>query len=437
MRIGVFGLGYVGIVSAGCLARAGHRVIGVDPQAAKVELVNAGRSPIIEAEIDGIVAEAVRERRLRATREAAEAIDRCELSLVCVGTPSNGNGSLDLRHVRTVCHEIGEALALTGKRGHVIVIRSTMLPGTTREVVVPALERASGLTVGLDFHVCVNPEFLREGTAVRDYYDPPKTIVGDLDAASGALVASLYEGLRAPLIRTSIEIAEMAKYVDNAWHALKVGFGNEIGRLCKRVGLDSHAVMEVFLQDRKLNVSEAYLRPGFAFGGSCLPKDLRALAHMARTLDVELPILSAILSSNAQQIELALEMVRQAGVRNVGMLGLSFKAGTDDLRESPLVELAERLIGKGFAVRIYDRNVHLAHLLGSNRDYILNRIPHIAQLVDGDLDSVVAHGDVIVVGNRAPEFSSALERASGKTVLDLVRLDGSRPPACAYQGISW
>ena len=438
MRIGVFGLGYVGIVSAGCLAREGHTIVGVDKQRAKVELVNSGRSPIIEAQIDSIVADAVQHGRLRATVESAEAIDQCDLSLVCVGTPSSANGSLDLRHVRAVCREIGAAIKLTNKRGHVVTMRSTMLPGTMRGTVIPELEKASGFTAGRDFGVCMNPEFLREGTAVHDYYHPPKTIVGELDPASGDLIAELYAPLPAPVIRTQVEIAEIAKYVDNTWHALKVGFGNEIGRLCKRLGIDSHAVMDVFVQDRKLNISDAYLKPGFAFGGSCLPKDLRALAYMARMHDVEMPIICAIMASNAQQIELALQMVRESGARSVGMLGLSFKAGTDDLRESPLVELCERLIGKGFSVRVYDKNVHLAHLLGANRDYILDRIPHIAELVDGNLEKVVDHAELIVVGNRAPEFTAALAHAPGKKVLDLVRLGGSRPPVeSLYQGISW
>jgi GDP-mannose 6-dehydrogenase len=437
MRISVFGLGYVGIVSAGCLAREGHHVLGVDPNATKVDMVNAGRSPIIEAEMDEIVAETVGSGALRGTTSAAEAIQRSDLSLVCVGTPSSANGSLDLKHVRNVCREIGEALREKGSY-HVVVMRSTMLPGSMRGTVIPELEKASGMKAGADFGVCNNPEFLREGTAVRDYYHPPKTLVGELDSGSGERLIELYADLPAPIFRTSVDVAELVKYVDNTWHALKVGFGNEIGRLCKALDLDSHAVMDIFVQDRKLNISETYLKPGFAFGGSCLPKDVRALSYMARALDVETPIVNAILPSNAQQIELALRMVMGSGARKVGLLGLSFKAGTDDLRESPLVELVERLIGKGFDVRIYDRNVNLAHLVGANRDYILNHIPHIAELFVGSAEDVLAHGDLIVIGNRASEFAEGLARLpNGKGVLDLVRLFDARPADGGYQGISW
>jgi GDP-mannose 6-dehydrogenase len=350
MKISVFGLGYVGAVSVGCLAKDGHSVIGVDPNETKVDLINAGQSPIVEAEIGDIVATSVASGLLTATMEPASAVHETELSLVCVGTPSNTNGSLDLRYVRAVCKDIGAALAAKSDR-HTVVIRSTMLPGSMREVVIPFLEEHSGKRAGTDFGVCNNPEFLREGSAVYDYYNPPKTIIGELAAGDGDLLGTLYASLPAPLIRVSVDTAEMVKYVDNAWHALKVGFANEIGNLCKEMHLDGQQVMSIFCQDKKLNLSSYYLKPGFAFGGSCLPKDLRALNYKAGRLDLSVPILSSILPSNAVQIQRAFDTVLAKGSKRVGVLGFSFKAGTDDLRESPIVELIERLLGKGFDVR--------------------------------------------------------------------------------------
>jgi GDP-mannose 6-dehydrogenase len=436
MKISIFGLGYVGIVSAGCLAKEGHQVIGVDPNPVKVDLVNAGRSPVIEAQMDELVASAVASGQLRATSDAAEAIRGSELSLICVGTPSSANGSLNLQHVRNVCRDIGTAIK-EKSAFHLVVMRSTMLPGSMRSTVIPELERASGLKAGEGFGVCNNPEFLREGTAVHDFYHPPKTVVGELIPGNGDRVVEIYSKLDAPMIRTTVDVAEMVKYVDNTWHALKVAFGNEIGRLCKSLELDSHTVMDIFVQDRKLNLSPAYLKPGFAFGGSCLPKDVRALSYMAKTNDVDMPIVNAILPSNVQQVELALQMVQASGVKTIGLLGLSFKAGTDDLRESPLVELVERLIGKGYDIRIFDRNVNLAHLFGANREYILNHIPHIAELFVDSLDAAVDHGALIIVGNRAEEFVEPLEQLSGgKKVLDLARLFDRRSDD-RYSGLSW
>jgi len=367
VKISVLGLGYVGTVVAGCLARAGHEVIGIDTELRKVELVNAGKSPIIEKEIGQIIAQQVEAGRLSASTEVTVAVQQSDLILVCVGTPSRSNGDIDLRHVRRVCEQIGAALR-THPGAPVVVVRSTLLPGTMRELVIPTLEASSGRQAGSDFGVCVNPEFLREGTAVHDYLNPPKTVIGELTRASGNLLASLYAGLPAPLIRTDIDTAEMVKYADNAWHAVKVGFANEIGNLCKAVQVDSHRVMEIFCQDTKLNLSAYYLRPGFAFGGSCLPKDLRALLHKAKSLDVSLPILSAVLPSNELQIERAVQTVIDHGSRKVGILGFSFKAGSDDLRNSPVVELTERLLGKGFELRVYDSNVRLASIHGANRD---------------------------------------------------------------------
>jgi len=437
MKISVLGLGYVGAVSAGCLARDGHEVVGVDPERAKVELINAGRTPIIEKDIGSIIAEQVAAGRLRATGELSDAVRHSDLSLVCVGTPSQPNGGIDLRYVRRVCEQIGRTLA-THEGAPVIVMRSTMLPGTMRELVIPTLERFSGKRAGEEFGVCINPEFLREGTAVHDYDHPPKTVIGEVSRASGDLLQSLYAGMPGPMIRTDIETAEMVKYADNAWHALKVGFANEIGNLCKGVGVDGHKVMDIFCQDQKLNLSPYYLKPGFAFGGSCLPKDVRALLYKAKMLDLSLPILSAILPSNALQIERGLQAVIEKGSRKIGILGFSFKAGTDDLRESPMVELAERLIGKGYDLRVYDRNVSLAAMHGANRDYILNRIPHISRLMVPTLEEVLAHAHTIVIGNASPEFADVPRRTGEhQTVIDFVRVSDSRTVAGVYEGICW
>jgi len=437
VKISVLGLGYVGTVVAGCLARAGHEVIGIDSEPSKVQLVNAGKSPIIEQEIDQIIAQQVEAGRLSATTEVSVAVQQSDLVLVCVGTPGRSNGDIELEHVRRVCEQIGAAL-----RAHpgapVVVVRSTLLPGTTRELVIPTLEASSRRHAGTDFGVCVNPEFLREGTAVHDYLDPPKTVIGELTRASGDLLASLYAELPAPLIRTDIETAEMVKYADNAWHALKVGFANEIGNCCKALQLDSHCVMEIFCQDTKLNLSSRYLRPGFAFGGSCLTKDLRALLHKAKSLDVSLPILSAVLPSNQLQIERAVQTVIDQGSRRVGILGFSFKAGSDDLRNSPVVELTERLLGKGFELRIYDGAVRLASIHGANRDYILHRIPHISGLMVSSIDEVLEHADTIVIGNAAPEFRDIPRRLGlRQTLVDLVRVCESRSAAGVYEGICW
>jgi GDP-mannose 6-dehydrogenase len=437
MRISVLGLGYVGTVTAGCLAQQGHQVIGVDPEPRKVDLINAGQSPIIEKDIGKIIEQQVAAGQLVASIEAIDAVQRTDLVMVCVGTPSRGNGDIDLTYIRRVAEEIGEAM-----RHHsgapAVVFRSTMLPGTMREVVIPALEAASGRKAGTEFGVCLNPEFLREGSAVHDYFNPPKTVIGELNEASGKLLASLYAHLAAPLVRTDIETAEMVKYADNAWHALKVGFANEIGNVCKGLDVDGHKVMDIFCKDTKLNLSPYYLKPGFAFGGSCLPKDLRALLYKAKRLDVSVPILSAILPSNEQQIERGVRAVVDRGSRKVGVLGFSFKAGTDDLRESPVVELTERLLGKGFDLRIYDSNVNIARIHGANRDYILNRVPHISRLMVSSIGEVMSHADTIVIGNASPEFTDVPERLRDtQSIVDLVRINGSRSVAGVYEGLCW
>src|SRR5579863_758720 len=396
-------MGYVGTVSAGCLAQDGHEVIGVDPVRTKVDLINSGQSPIIEVDIGEIIAAMVKSGRLRATSDQDQAIRESELSFVCVGTPSQANGNLDLTYIRRVCELIGEALKNKPTR-HTVVIRSTILPGTMRRIVIPVLEEYSGKKAGVDFGVCNNPEFLREGSAVKDYNAPPKTVFGESDRASGDLLAALYAKLDAPLIRTDIETAEMVKYVDNSWHALKIGFANEIGNLCKAFSIDAHEVMKIFCQDKKLNISPAYLLPGFAFGGSCLPKDLRALAYKAKTHDLTLPIMTSILPSNELQVARGLQLIMEGGSKRVGILGFSFKAGTDDLRESPMIEIIERLIGKGYDLRIFDRNVNLAKLVGANRDFILNRIPHISRLMVDGIDAIIEHAETVVISNNDPAF---------------------------------
>jgi GDP-mannose 6-dehydrogenase len=437
LRISVFGLGYVGTVSAGCLASDGHEVIGVDPLPTKVDLINRGQSPIIEAEIAEIIAETASNGRLRATSDPVEAIRGTELSFVCVGTPSQPNGNLDLRYIRRICEQIGQALKTKTGR-HTVVIRSTILPGTMHKIVIPTLEEFSGKKVGTDFGICNNPEFLREGSAVKDFRNPPKTVIGELDQASGDTLVALYEELDAPLIRTDLETAEMVKYVDNSWHALKIGFANEIGSGCKSLGLDAHRVMKIFCQDRKLNISTAYLTPGFAFGGSCLPKDLRALAYQAKMHDLQLPILTSILPSNEMQISRGLQLIVEKGQTRVGILGFSFKAGTDDLRESPLIEVIERLIGKGYDLRIYDKNVNLASLVGGNRDFILNHIPHISKLMVPDIGAVLKHAQTVVIGNKDPEFSEVPERLKdGQFLVDFVRIIEGRSKNGKYNGICW
>ncbi len=436
MNISVFGLGYVGSVSAGCLARAGHSVVGVDPAETKVDLINRGRSPIIEQDIGDILRDAVSAGRLRATTDVADGIRSSDISLICVGTPSLLNGGLDTAYVRRVCEQIGRELRRKSAF-HVVVARSTMLPGSMRGLAIPVLEEFSSKRAGVDFGVCINPEFLREGTAVHDFHHPPKTVIGEMDERSGDAVLELYRDVDAPLVRTDIETAEMVKYTDNVWHALKVGFANEIGNICKALDIDGHRVMDVFCRDTKLNLSPYYLKPGFAFGGSCLPKDVRALLYKSRTLDLHLPILNAILPSNERQIERGLQMILCEEKRRIGVLGFSFKAGTDDLRESPMVEVIERLIGKGYELKIYDRNVKLAELVGANRDFILNRIPHISRLMVESIDEVLRFAETVVIGTNDREFSTVTERLrEGQTVIDFVRVPRGSNGA-NYHGICW
>src|SRR2546426_3747164 len=438
MRVSVFGLGYVGSVSAASFAADGHEVIGVDVNGDKSAAVNAGGGQSVEPGLDDLLQRAVSEGRLRATTSTADAIADSDVSLLCVGTPSRKNGSLDLTYLDRVAEQIGGALA-NKSTYHVVVVRSTVLPGTTHEKVIPALERESGKKYGDGFGVSVNPEFLREGTALKDFRKPPLTLVGHNHAADASGTIALYQAIDAPLVSTGIRVAEMMKYASNTWHALKVCFANEIGNLCKRLDVDSHEVMDIFCRDEKLNLSPYYLKPGFAFGGSCLPKDVRALQYRAKEVDVDLPLISSILPSNKLQIQHAFDQVLETGRTKIGLLGFSFKAGTDDLRESRIVILAEALLGKGLTLRIYDKNASLARLVGANKEYIEHQIPHRSSLLCNTIDEVVVCSDVIVVGNQAPEFVEALTQCrADQIVIDLVRLpiDGSLLNA-QYRGICW
>ena len=438
MRISVFGLGYVGAVSAGCLAARGHEVLGVDSNPTKVELVGRGETPVLEPGLADLLADTHTRGLLRSTDDGAQAVHETDVSLVCVGTPSAANGSLDTEALERVLETIGGALPMVEHR-HTVVIRSTTLPGTCDSLVVPALEHASGLDAGSDFGVAVNPEFLREGSSVADFNDPGKIVIGEVDPSSGDAVASMYDGVPGTVFRVQPRVAEMAKYTDNAFHALKITFANEIGAACRAFGIDSHELMHIMCSDTKLNISAAYLTPGFAFGGSCLPKDLRALLYATRHEDVELPLLESILPSNERHLARVVDLVTRSGRRRVGLFGLSFKPGTDDLRESALVELAERLLGKGFDLKIYDPGVSMAQLVGGNREFIQAHIPHLSTLLTDSPEEVVQHAEVCVVGAGRPETIDALARANGREVIDLVRLPGTggRSDRHTYIGIAW
>ena len=420
MRISIFGLGYVGAVCAGCLSARGHQIIGVDVQALKIDMINSGKSPIVEPGLGELLQKGVASGKLRGTLDVREAVLETDISFLAPPTPSKRNGDLDVSYIEEVCRQIGQVLPLKTTR-HTVVVRSTVLPGTLRNVVIPTLEQYSGLKAGVDFGVAVNPEFLRESTAIKDYDFPAMTVIGELDSTSGDLLEEIYRELDAPVIRKTIEVAEMIKYTCNVWHAAKVTFANEIGNIAKAVGVDGREVMEVICQDRKLNLSSYYMRPGFAFGGSCLPKDVRALSYRAGQLDVESPLIESLMRSNSAQVRKAFDIIASYDKRKVALLGLSFKAGTDDLRESPLVELAEMLIGKGFDLSIYDSNVEYARVHGANRDYIESKIPHVSSLLRSNFDEVVANADVIVLGNGDEAFAPLVERAfADKKVFDLV-----------------
>lgn len=437
MKIAIFGLGYVGVVTAACLADAGHEVIGVDINPLKADMINEGKSPIVETGLAELVDRVVTNGHLRATTNPAEALRDAQVSLVCVGTPDKGNGSPLLTAVNQTCRDIGQYLP--DNIYHVVVIRSTILPGTTEKMIIPTLEQVSGRRVGKDFGLCFNPEFLREGTSIYDFHHPPFTVIGVNENRTAQIVSELYSFLPAPAIQTGIKTAEMVKLISNAFHALKITFANEIGNICKQHGIDSHEVMDIFCRDDKLNISPAYLKPGFAFGGSCLPKDLRALLHLGRHLDMKLPVLEAILPSNDMQIRAGLDLIIQTGKKKIGVLGFSFKAGTDDLRYSAPVELIERLIGKGYQVKLFDRHVSLARLHGANKAYIETEIPHIATLMCASVEEVLAESEVIVIGNRDDSFRQVLKQLrDDQIIIDLVRIvdkvDGLNGQ---YQGICW
>ena len=439
LSISVFGLGYVGSVSAACFASMGHRVIGVDVNPGKVEMMEGGRSPIIEASMNELVSEGNRACRLHATVDSIAAVLESDVSFVCVGTPSLRNGKLDLSHIEKVAREIGAALKQK-KSAHTFVLRSTVLPGTTESIVLPILEQASGRRAGIDFTVAYNPEFMREGSALADFLQPPYTILGARDPSHLAPLRELYKQTPGKVHETSIAVAEMVKYLSNAFHAVKVTFANEVGTLCKHLGVDAQAAIEIFTSDTRLNVSPAYLSPGFAFGGSCLPKDVRALTYRARELDLKLPMLESLLPSNVEHVERAVETVMRTNKRKIAQLGLSFKAGTDDLRESPQVQLVKRLLGEGYEVKVWDQDVSLGRLAGSNRQYIEEVIPHIGSLLSADLEEVLRWGEVVIIGNKSAEKNELTKHLrKDQIVIDLVYLDKAlrADGTSSYEGICW
>jgi GDP-mannose 6-dehydrogenase len=436
--VSVFGLGYVGSVTAACLAAKGHSVTGVDLNASKVELLNSGKSPIVEPGMTELVQQSQSNSRLRATTDSAAAVLQTEISFLCVGTPSLRSGKLDLGHVEPVCRDIGKVLKEKNSF-HLVVLRSTVLPGTAEKIVIPVLEQTSGKRLGKDFGVCVNPEFMREGTAVEDFLEPSMTVIGSSHTSHAVILRELYTWTPGRFFETSFRAAEMVKYVCNGWHALKVAFANEVGALAKELDVDAEAVTEIFIADNKLNISPSYLKAGFPFGGSCLPKDVRALTYRAKELDLKLPLLESIMPSNNEHLHRAVEMVLDTGKKNIAMLGLSFKAATDDLRESPQVQLVKHLLGEGRQVKIWDDNVSLGRLIGSNRDYIEQAIPHIGSLLENDLAQILHDAEVVVVATRSIRREQLQPYLRpDHSVIDLVNLEKKRrPEADHYEGICW
>jgi GDP-mannose 6-dehydrogenase len=437
--ISVFGLGYVGTVTAACLAHKGCNVIGVDPSRGKAEAMACGRSPIVEPGVAELIAEQHSAGRLHATADPEYAVLHSKISFLCVGTPSLRNGKLDLGHIEPVCQEIGGILKKKAEF-HLVVLRSTVLPGTAETIVIPALEKSSGKRLGRDFGVCVNPEFMREGTAVADFLEPAMTIIGCAEKEHGRILREVYSWAPGRVFETSFRSAEMVKYVCNTWHAVKVAFANEVGTLAKEMGVDAESVVEIFTADTKLNISATYLKPGFAFGGSCLPKDVRALNYRAKELDLDLPLLESLMPSNQQHLERAVQMILAVGKKNVAMLGLSFKAATDDLRESPQVQLVKRLLGEGCDIRIWDDNVSLGRLIGSNREYIESAIPHIGSLLCASLESTLENADVVVIGTRGLDREVLRQHIrSGQHIVDLVNIERTRrvDATTTYEGICW
>lgn len=435
MRISIFGLGYVGCVGAACCAKLGHHVIGVDVTENKVNLINAGRATIIEAEIDDLVRDGHEAGLLEATQDIDYAVQNSDISFIAVGTPSTKQGHLKLDYIFDCARNIGAALAK--KDGfHVVAIRSTVLPGTNANVAA-IIEEASGKKEGVDFAMVSNPEFLREGTAVRDYLNPPVTVVGSNSERAVEMMRELYSHINAEFVATEVPVAEIMKYVCNTYHGLKIVFANEVGNICKALGIDSHKVMDIFCKDKQLNISSYYFKPGFAYGGSCLPKDSKALRTLAHDNYVDVPVINAINPSNELQKKAAVDMVVAKGRRKVGVLGLSFKSGTDDLRCSPIVDVIEALLGKGFQVRIYDKNVKVSEDTNTNKDFIMSKIPYMYEFVTDDLDDVCANSDVLVVTNKEKEFANVPERFPGKIIIDLARMWDELDYEGNYEGISW
>jgi GDP-mannose 6-dehydrogenase len=436
MRLAVFGLGYVGSVTAACLAEDGHQVVGVDTNPQKIEIFNAGRGPIREPGLDDLIKSGIESGRLLATSDSRGAVEETDAALICVGTPSRHDGSIDLEHVRAVMTVVGEALRQR-TTPYTVILRSTVLPGTTRDVVVPILEQASGLTVGGQLDVCFNPEFLREGSSIRDYREPPKIVVGTEDGKPSEISEQLYGQIDCQRFDTVFEVAELAKYVDNTWHALKVSFANEMGRLAKDLGVDGRDVMSIMSGDTKLNISPRYLRPGFAYGGSCLPKDVSALQSHARTRDLELPLVAAIPRSNDEHIKSAMDLIAGLGGARVGLLGLTFKKNTDDLRNSPYLELARRLVGSGVEVRVFDPDLDPESLIGANMEFVNGQLPGFGQFLVTSSDDVMAFGDIVVLAKDAePLVEAALKLQPDQYLLDLTGMS-VRPVDGNYVGIAW
>lgn len=437
MNISIFGLGYVGSVSLGCLAQNGHTIIGVDVNQTKINFINEGKSPIVEAELDSIIARQYELGRVSATDNATEAVIKTDVSFICVGTPSTPNGHLDLNTIFRVAGRIGNGIK-EKKTFHVVVIRSTVLPGTN-EMVSKIIEESSEKKCNVDFAVVSNPEFLREGTAVKDYYSPPYTLIGTSDSRAEKVMREVYKEIESPIVITDIKNAEIIKYINNTFHALKITFANEVGNICKKLEIDSHKVMEIFCMDTKLNLSPYYLKPGFAYGGSCLPKDYKALKTIAHDHYLACPVLENIGRSNEQQIKMVCDQIQKFKKERIGFLGLSFKAGTDDLRHSPIIDIIEILLGKGYDIKIYDKNVQFSRLVGANRDYILNKIPFISKFIIADPAILTHHSDVIVVVNNEEDFQEILNsQSTDKIIYDFVNMAFDKKSEMKnYYGLSW
>jgi GDP-mannose 6-dehydrogenase len=435
MNLSVVGLGYVGAVCSACFANEGHNVIGVDIDRVKVDLINFGKAPIVEKDLDDYIKRNVEAGRLKATTDLKYAIQNSDITIISVGTPSKANGDIDLRYIKEAAKSIGEVLK-EKESFHIVSMRSTVLPGTGRNIVIPIIEKYSGKKVGVDFGYVSNPEFLRESTAIWDFYNPPKTVIGASDERSRDTFVKLYEFLNAPLFTTEIEVAEMVKYTDNSWHAVKVTFANEIGMIAKKLGIDSHKVMDIFCADTKLNISTYYLKPGFAFGGSCLPKDVKALTYKAKSLDEDTKLLNSLMPSNEYQIKRVFkDFIKPLRKRKVAVLGLTFKAGTNDLRESPVLELTEMLIGKGYFVKLYDPNLLKSKESGADKELLENELWHINERLSSSLKEAVKDSDIVIIGNRNDEFKE-VEKFSDKYVIDLVRLFDKKSND-KYIGIAW